>query len=132
MATFKGFITQALPEASGMSRNGNSWRKRTYVLTYDSSNEKYPKAVVFDVMNDNIEKLNLQHGGEYEVEIDFAAREWNGRYYQSASAWKATLVQQPVQAAQPAPAPQGWESVYPTPTPSQTQAATPEPSDLPF
>ena len=26
MATFKGIISQALPEQSGVSRNGNNWR----------------------------------------------------------------------------------------------------------
>ena len=104
MATFKGIISQALPEQSGVSRNGNNWRKRTYVLTYDSSNANYPKAVVFDVMNDNIDKLNLQLGAEYEVEVDFSVREYQGKFYQSASAWKATPTQQP--APQPAPQPQ--------------------------
>ncbi len=104
MATFKGFISQALPEQSGVSRNGNNWRKRTYVLTYDNSNTNYPKAVVFDVMNDNIDKLNLQLGAEYEVEVDFSVREYQGKFYQSASAWKATPTQQ--SAPHPAPQPQ--------------------------
>lgn len=104
MATFKGIISQALPEQSGVSRNGNNWRKRTYVLTYDNSNANYPKAVVFDVMNDNIDKLNLQVGVEYEVEVDFSTRDYNGRTYMSASCWKATPTQQP--APQPAPQPQ--------------------------
>lgn len=104
MATFKGFISQALPEQSGVSRNGNNWRKRTYVLTYDNSNANYPKAVVFDVLNDNIDKLNLQAGAEYEVEVDFSVREYQGRFYQSASAWKATPTQQP--APQPTSQPQ--------------------------
>ncbi len=102
MATFKGFISQALPEQSGVSRNGNNWRKRTYVLTYDNSNANYPKAVVFDVLNDNIDKFNLQAGAEYEVAVDFAVREYQGKFYQSASAWKAT----PTQQLAPLPAPQ--------------------------
>lgn len=104
MAIFKGTITNVLPEQSGVSRNGNNWRKRTYVLTYDNSNANYPKAVVFDVMNDNIDKLNLQLGAENEVEVDFFVREYQGKFYQSASAWKAIPTQQP--APQPAPQPQ--------------------------
>jgi hypothetical protein len=104
MATFKGFISQALPEQSGVSKSGKTWRKRTYVLTYDSSKPEYPKAVVFDVMNDNIDKLNLQAGAEYEVEVDFAVREYQGKFYQSASAWKATPTQQPTPQPQSAPA----------------------------
>lgn len=120
MATFKGIISQALPEQSGVSRNGNAWRKRTYVLTYDNSNANFPKAVVFDVMNGKIDELNIQQGVEYEVEVDFAVREYQGKYYQSASAWKATPTQ-PV--AQPAP----QQPVY-----TQPAAATPPADDPPF
>lgn len=65
MANFKGTITNALPEQSGTSKSGKAWRKRTYVLTYDNSKPEYPKAVVFDVLNDNIDKLNIQPGVEY-------------------------------------------------------------------
>lgn len=110
MATFKGIISQALPEQSGVSRNGNNWRKRTYVLTYDNLNANYPKAVVFDVMNSKIDELNIQQGVEYEVEVDFAVREYQGKYYQSASAWKATPMQ-PV--AQPAPQPPVYAQTQP-------------------
>lgn len=74
------------------------------MLTYDNSNANYPKAVVFDVLNDNIDKFNLQAGAEYKVEVDFAVREYQGKFYQSASAWKATPPQQ--QAPQAAPQPQ--------------------------
>nr|WP_304651402.1 DUF3127 domain-containing protein [Bacteroides acidifaciens] len=110
MATFKGIISHALPEQSGVSRNGNNWRKRTYVLTYDNLNANYPKAVVFDVMNSKIDELNIQQGVEYEVEVDFAVREYQGKYYQSASAWKATPMQ-PV--AQPAPQPPVYAQTQP-------------------
>lgn len=116
MATFKGTITNALPEQSGIGRNGNSWRKRTYVLTYDNSNANYPKAIVFDVMNGKIDELNIQPGVEYEVEVDFAVREYQGKYYMSASVWKAAPTQSAIQQ-QPA---------------AQPQAAPAQSDDLPF
>lgn len=123
---FTGTIEKALPEVSGTSKSGNAWRKREYVCVYDRSNANYPKSVVFQVMNDNIDKLNLQQGCEYELEVDFDSREWNGRYFLQASCWKATPLQaQPVQ--------QGWPAAYPQPT-AQPQA-TPAPQggdDLPF
>ena len=97
--TFKGIITAAMPVASGTSKNGKEWRRASYILQYDNSNEQYPKSVLFDVMGDKIEQLNIKQGAEYEVEIDFSCREYNGRTYMSASAWKATPT------AQPAPAP---------------------------
>lgn len=113
MATFKGIITVALPVASGTGKNGKEWRRASYVLTYDASNVQYPKSVLFDVMGDKIEQLAIRQGAEYEVEIDFSTREYNGRTYMSASCWKATPTQQattapaaaaPAAAPQPAPA----------------------------
>ena len=98
MATFKGIISQALPEQSGVSRSGKAWRKREYIVEYEHG--QYPKSVVFSVMGQKIDELNIQQGVEYELELDFEAREWNGRYFLQASCWKATPMQ-PV--AQPAP-----------------------------
>lgn len=95
---FKGIITAAMPVASGTSKSGKEWRRASYILQYDNSNEQYPKSVLFDVMGDKIEQLNIQQGVEYEVEIDFTCREYNGRTYMSASAWKATPLQQPSHA----------------------------------
>lgn len=110
MATFNGIITLAMPEASGTSQSGKQWRRRSYVLRYDASNEQYPKEVLFDVLGDKIDSLNIQQGGEYEVEIDFSVREYQGRRYMSANAWKATAknvstATTPQQATQPAPQP---------------------------
>ena len=125
---FKGIITAAMPVASGTSKNGKEWKRASYILQYDNSNEQYPKSVLFDVMGDKIEQLNIKQGVEYEVEIDFTCREYNGRTYMSASAWKATPTQQPQQA----PAQQGWEQMYQQP---QAQPQTPKDdmgNDLPF
>lgn len=125
---FKGIITAAMPVASGTSKSGKEWRRASYILTYDNSNEQYPKSVLFDVMGDKIEQLNIQQGVEYEVEIDFSTREYNGRTYMSASCWKATPTQQPQQA----PAQQGWEQMYQQPQAQQTQSAHTQDDGLPF
>ena len=125
---FKGIITAAMPIASGTSKSGKEWKRASYILQYDNSNEQYPKSVLFDVMGDKIEQLNIKQGVEYEVEIDFTCREYNGRTYMSASAWKATPTQQPQQA----PAQQGWEQIYQQPQAQQTQSAHTQDDGLPF
>lgn len=110
---FNGTIVLALPEVSGTSQSGKSWRRRSYVCRYDATNEKYPKEVLFDVMGDRIDELNIQQGGQYELEVDFTVREWNGKRFMQASAWKAVRLDAsptpPAQvvtaAAAPAPAP---------------------------
>ena len=122
---FKGIITAAMPVASGTSKNGKEWRRASYILQYDNSNEQYPKSVLFDVMGEKIEQLNIKQGAEYEVEVDFAVREYQGRNYMSASCWKAT-------PTQPAPAQPAQQSVYQqAQTQPQAQIA-PQGSDLPF
>lgn len=128
--TFKGIITAGMPVASGTSKNGKEWRRASYILTYDNSNEQYPKSVLFDVMGDKIEQLDIQQGKEYEVEIDFTTREYNGRAYMSASAWKAT----PLQAApaQPASTNDPYAAMGMQPKQPQAQPAPTEDSDLPF
>lgn len=97
---FNGTITHVSPLQSGTSKSGKAWRRMDAVLEYEH-HDQYPKAIVVSVMNDKIEELNLKLGGEYEVEVDFSVREYNGKYYQSATAWKATAKNVPT-----APAPQ--------------------------
>lgn len=113
----------ALPEQSGTSKSGNVWRKREYVVEYEHG--QYPKSVVFSVMGQKIDELNIQQGAEYNLSIDFEAREWNNRYFLQASCWRATPTQQAPAQSQPVQQP-----VY-----QQTQAQTapaPQADDLPF
>lgn len=123
---FKGIITAAMPVASGTSKSGKEWRRASYILQYDNSNEQYPKSVLFDVMGDKIEQLNIQQGQEYEIEIDFTTREYNGRTYMSASAWKAT----PTQQSSPAPTNDPYAAMGIQPREPQTAPA--QADDLPF
>lgn len=130
---FKGIITKAMPIATGTSKAGKEWKRASFVLTYDNSNEQYPKSVLFDVMGDRIEQLNIQLGKTYEVEIDFSTREFNGRVYMSASAWKAIEIT--VQTPPIVPQQQGWEQVFTqqkqAPKQAQPQADNTE-APLPF
>lgn len=122
-----GKITAVLSESSGMSKSGKPWRKREYIVTYDSSNPTYPKSILFSVMGDKIDQLNIQQHVDYELDIDFTTREYNGRYYLQASCWKASPISAVVTPATPAPAQQAWEAV----PPPQTAPPAPE-EDLPF
>lgn len=85
-----GIITNIYPVASGTSKNGNEWRRQNFIVNYDNSNPEYSKSIAFYVMNDNIEKFNLQQGSTYELDLDFSAREYNGRLYMEANCWRAT------------------------------------------
>lgn len=127
--TFSGLIQTALPEQSGTTAAGKTWRRKDYILLYDNSNTQYPKTVLFSVLGGNIDKLNIQQGVEYDVEIDFSTREYNGKTYMSATAWKASPKTQVAPQSQSAP--QGWQATYPQPTPPPPAPAQ-QSDDLPF
>lgn len=88
--TITATIVKVYPEAGGQSKAGKTWRKQEVVAVYDNSKPEYPKSILFSVMNDNIEKLNLKEGLEYTLEIDFSTRDYQERTYMDASCWKAT------------------------------------------
>ena len=123
MATFKGLVAAVSPIQSGTSKSGKAWRKVDVVLTYDNSNKEYPRAIVFSVMNDNIEKFGFVQGGEYEIEVDFSVREYNSKHYMSAACWKATRLDVTTSAPQ---------TQYQQPVQPMAQAQPPQPDDLPF
>ena len=87
---FNVTIEKALPEQSGVGKSGKTWRKRTYVGVHDNSNPAYPKRIAFDVLGDKVDQINLVAGQQYAVDIDFDTKEWNGKYFLSASCWRAT------------------------------------------
>lgn len=126
--TFSGIIQTALPEQSSTTAAGKQWRRRDFILLYDNSNAQYPKTVLFSVMGDNIDKLNIQQGIEYDVEIDFSTREYNGRTYMSATTWKAT----PKNQTQPAPTPANDPYAAMGMQPAQKQTAPAQDDGLPF
>lgn len=48
---------------------------------YESPSDTQSQKIVLSVMNDNIDKLNVQIGDKMEVRFDLRYREYNGRYY---------------------------------------------------
>lgn len=75
----------ALPEQSGVSKAGNQWKKREYVL---ETLENYPKKVHFDLFGDRADQYPLSVGDEIVLSFDINSREFNGRWYTSISGWK--------------------------------------------
>ena len=97
-----GTIIKALPVQSGTSRNGNEWRRASYVIEHQSG--QYPKRMVFDVLGNKIEEFNVREGENLTVSFDIDAREYNGRWFNSVDAWRVTRPQ--VYQPQPQPQPQ--------------------------
>lgn len=143
-----GKIILALPEMTGVSKAGNPWKKREYVL---ETQETYPKKVHFDFFGERADQYPLTVGQEVKLSFDIESREYNGRWFTSIRGWKAepataaaapgmpapapgAFPQAPAGAFPPAPgafpqAPAGFPSSVPAPPDMSGQGAT---DDLPF
>lgn len=121
----KGTIIAALPETSGISKAGNQWKKKEYVL--ENTDGQFPRKVAFTCFGDNADKINLQVGQDVTIYFDIESREFNGRWYTDIRCWRADIEQPaaaaPVQAPgataapgavpPPPPMPQGGDDEFP-------------------
>lgn len=86
-----GKIILALPEQSGVSKAGNSWKKKEYVLeTLDT----YPRKVHFDFFGEKADQFPLSVGQTVKLSFDIESREYNGRWFTSIRGWKAEAADQ--------------------------------------
>lgn len=69
----------------GYSRAGKVWRSQTYVMETEG---QYPKKVAFEVKGDKIGQFNLRVGGTYSLALDIDAREYNGRWFNTITAFQ--------------------------------------------
>lgn len=132
-----GKIIEITPIQEGTSRVGNPWRKRMYVI---ETQDNYPKKIAFTVFgSDRVNQYdNMYRAGDLvRVSFDLESREYNGRWYTDASAWRIDRGgEQPQQPSQPS-TPDSFQGS--SPAPFQGAAPVPpgptslEPSDdLPF
>ncbi len=118
----KGKIILALPEQSGVSKSGNSWKKREYVL---ETMDTYPKKVHFDLFGERADQYPLNVGEVVNLSFDIESREYNGRWFTSIRGWKVDKENAAAPAATAMPG-----AVPPPPAPAFTQSSPDE--DLPF
>lgn len=122
-----GKITLALPEQSGVSKAGNSWKKKEYVLeTLDT----YPKKVHFDFFGEKADQFPLSVGQTVKLSFDIESREYNGRWFTSIRGWKAEAAdqQQPQQTVNTTDSNNTVGTVPPPPDITSNGAS----DDLPF
>ncbi len=116
----KGKIIVALPEQSGVSKSGNNWKKREYVL---ETLETYPRKVHFDLFGERADQYPLNVGEVITLSFDIESREFNGRWFTSIRGWKVDKENAAAtQAAAGIPAP---------PAPEFTQLGSGD-EDIPF
>ena len=80
----KGRVVQILPEQTGMGKKGQ-WKKQEFIV---ETQGQFPKKVCFSAWGDKIAQFNLRTGDEVNIAVDLESREYNGRWYTEARAWK--------------------------------------------
>lgn len=96
-------ITKILDVQSGTSKDGNEWKKITFV---GETEEKYNNLYAFDIFGaekvDNFQKYN-KVGQDVEVSFNVKCNEWKGKYFTSLDAWKVFSAKDEVPAQESAP-----------------------------
>lgn len=130
-----GKIIEECPIQEGTSRSGNPWKKRMYII---ETQESYPKKVALTVFGSDrvaATEAAVKLGDTVRVSFDLESREYNGRWYTDAMAWRIELAA--AQPAAPAPQqaysqPQTYGEGAPVPPPPAAPAAANSEDDLPF
>lgn len=117
-----GKIIVALPEQSGTSKAGNTWKKRNYVL---ETQDNYPSKIAFEFFGERADQYPLNVGDMVKLSFDIDSHEYQGRWFTSIRGWKA-------EKADAAGATTAGAAPVPTPpAPTFTPSADPN-DDLPF
>jgi len=80
----KGKIIQLLPLQTGMGKKG-PWKKQEFIVETQS---QYPKKVCLSVWGDKVDQFSLSVGQFVNASVELESREYNGRWYTEARAWK--------------------------------------------
>jgi hypothetical protein len=80
----KGRVIQLLPLQTGMGKKGQ-WKKQEFIVETPG---QYPKKVCLSIWGDKIDQFNVTVGDQVSIQVDLESREYNGRWYTEARAWK--------------------------------------------
>jgi Domain of unknown function (DUF3127) len=67
-----------------MGKKGQ-WKKQEFIVETQS---QYPKKVCLSVWGDKIDQFGIKEGDLVNIAVDLESREYNGRWYTEARAWK--------------------------------------------
>ncbi len=80
----KGRVLQLLPMQNGMGKKG-PWKKQEFII---ETQAQYPKKVCLSAWGDKVDQYNLSIGDMVNASVDLESREYNGKWYTEARAWK--------------------------------------------
>jgi hypothetical protein len=80
----EGKVLQLLPVQNINTQKG-PLKKLEFVIEIEA---KFPKKVCFSLWNDKVDLFNAKPGDIIKVFFDLESREYNGKWYTEAKAWK--------------------------------------------
>jgi hypothetical protein len=80
----EGKLIQVLPVQNITSQKG-PMKKMEFIIETEA---KFPKKICFSLWNDKIDLFTSTAGDNIKVSFDLDSREYNGRWYTEARAWK--------------------------------------------
>jgi len=79
-----GRIIGVLPLQTGQGKNG-VWKKQEFILETPG---QYPKKVCLSLWGEKVDEYRVAEGETVTASINLESREYNGRWYTEARAWK--------------------------------------------
>lgn len=119
----EGKVFQIMP-VQNISTQKGTMKKLEFILEYGS---KFPKKICFSLWNDKLDLFTAKQGDDVKVSFDVESREYNGRWYTEAKAWKVENLAAGAQNGNG-----GFAGAISDDTPSTFTAQKEEPDDLPF
>jgi hypothetical protein len=80
-----GKVFKMLPLVTGQGKNGE-WRKQEFVIEIESG--QFPKKVCLSLWGDKIDQAAITEGETVKAFFDLESREYNGRWFTEARAWR--------------------------------------------
>lgn len=82
-------ITEILEPQSFLGKDGVTTYTRYSFL--GTTFGDFPRVIYFQTLGqDKFSQMNIQVGGIYTISFDIEARQYNGKYFTSINAWRAT------------------------------------------
>jgi hypothetical protein len=91
MEKVKHKLEKCIDERFGTSKsNGKNWKSITAVFT--TVGDKFDRTVAIDFWGDDVERIKkIPQGTIIDVDYNVESREYNGKYYTNAKAWRFSL-----------------------------------------
>ena len=86
----QGKVSQLLQLQTGAGKNGQ-WRKQDFILETEG---QVSRKICFSLWGEKIDQFSLSTGETVTVSFDLESREYNGRWYTDAKAWKISKGEQ--------------------------------------